>query len=74
MTAEAPILVRSFRAGRWTCTWSFRRPVNGEVAWLLCEWGPALPRPGELSKRQIEEYRRKRNAIFAELAEIYVDH
>ncbi len=68
MTAEAAALVRSYRVGRYTCTWTLRRPVRGAVVHSTCEWSPHLPR--SLTAGELREYRKGRAAVFDELARV----
>ena len=37
MSGAAPILVRSFRVGRYEFTMTFRTPKRGEVHWFTAE-------------------------------------
>jgi len=66
MTAEPPLLVRSFKVGRRSVTLSVPRPKAGAPVALAAEWSPDLPR--RLSKREWREYRAGRDALVADIA------
>jgi len=66
VTAEAAALVRSFRVGHRTVTWTIPNPAPGSVSHSVVEWEPDLPR--RLSKREWRQYRSGRDAIYAELS------
>jgi hypothetical protein len=61
-------LVRSFRVGKRTCTWTFARPVHGGVVHSAVEWVPDVPR--RLSKKEWRQYRSGRDAAVAELSRL----
>jgi hypothetical protein len=63
MSAETPLLVRTFKVGRYTVTMSFPRAVPGKPASVACEWQPTLP---VLSKRELYEYKQARDAAIQE--------
>lgn len=67
MSAEACVLIRSWPAGRYTCTLTVQRPKAGAMVHAVIEWAPEQPK--RLTDGEIAEYRRGRNAALAELSE-----
>ena len=65
MTAETPALVRTFRVGRRKVTLTVPQVRSGQVLHAATEWHPDVPR--RLSRREMAQYRRGRDAAFAEL-------
>ncbi len=69
--AEQAALVRSWRVGKRTVTATMPQPRRGQVRHTVMEWHPDMPR--RLSRRERRQYRKGRDAAFAELfAEIGV--
>jgi hypothetical protein len=66
MSASAAAIVRTFRVGKRTVTWTIPKPVVGSVSHSVVEWDPDLPR--RLSQREWQQYRAGRDAIYAELS------
>ena len=67
MSVEREVNCRSWRVGRWTVTLSISALTPGLGAAGVVEWSPALPgRP--LTPTELDEYRRGREAAFADLA------
>ncbi len=65
MTGEAAALVRTWRVGKRKCTRTVPRTRPGEVYSAAIEWHPDLPR--RLSRREWRQYRKGRDAAFADL-------
>lgn len=67
MTAESALISRTFAVGwRYRCTLTVPAPRVGAVACMVAEWEPSLPK--RLSAAELADYRRGRDAIFAEAA------
>jgi len=66
MSASTPLLVRSFRVGRFTCTFSAARSTTGAPACAVVEWTPHLP--DRLSQAELAQYRLGRDTAAAEIA------
>jgi hypothetical protein len=67
MSTEAPIYETTFTVGkRYRVRMAVQRPVEGKVTNLVCEWEPL---PKKLKPHELEEYRVKHNAEFADLGE-----
>ena len=66
MTTEAAVLVRSFRDGKRTVTWTIPKPRPGSVMHSATAWDPDLPM--HLSKCEWSDYRAGRDAIYTELS------
>jgi len=67
MSAEAAVLSRSWRVGRWTVTLSIPVLTPGLGAAGVVEWSPAMPgRP--LTPTELAEYRTGRDIALAEFA------
>lgn len=66
MPAEAA-LVRTWRAGAYTCTLTMRRPRPGETGAAVIEWEPHQPR--RLTDAEMRQYRAGRDLALAALAE-----
>lgn len=67
MSAEAAALSATFRVGRkYRCTVTIPPPRSGEARSAVFEWEPQVPL--RLTKAELGEYRRGRDAAFAELA------
>jgi hypothetical protein len=54
----------TFQVGRYACTMSFVWSTRA----LACEWTPHTPPSKSLSKKEIDQYRAGRDALFAEVA------
>ncbi len=65
MTAETPALVRTFRVGKRTVTITAPQMRAGKVSCAVVEWSPSMPT--RLSRREMAQYRRGRDAAFADL-------
>ena len=63
--AEQAALVRTWRVGRRTVTATMPQPRRGQVRHTVMEWSPDQPR--RLSQREWKQYRKGRDAAFAEL-------
>lgn len=62
-------LSTTFRVGRFTCAMSLDLdglPARGQAAALVMNWTPCVP--GKLSKDEIAQYRRGRDAFMGEVA------
>lgn len=67
MTTESALISRTFAVGwRYRCTLTVPAPRVGAVACVVAEWEPGLPK--RLSAAELADYRRGRDAIFAEAA------
>jgi hypothetical protein len=66
MSAEAALAVRSWKAGRYTCTLTVQRPRAGALVSCVIEWAPQVPH--RLTDGEISEYRAGRNTALAELS------
>jgi hypothetical protein len=51
----------TFRVGRYTCTMTYDTGTKH----LACEWDPHLPPRGELSRKELDQYRAGRDALMA---------
>jgi hypothetical protein len=68
MSAEAAALSVTFPVGRkYRCTVTIPPPRQGELRPVAFEWEPDVPR--RLTKKELRDYRRGRDAAFATLAE-----
>ena len=66
MSAEAAIAVRSWPAGRFTCTLTLSRPRPGALTSCSIEWQPE--RPARLSADELRQYRAGRDQALAEIS------
>lgn len=66
MSAQSPLLVRTWQVGNRTCTMAVPRPQPGQPVHLVIEWSPAMPR--RLSGDELDEYRAGRDAALADVA------
>lgn len=66
MSAEAALAMKSWKAGRYTCTLTVQRPKPGALMNATVEWEPEQPR--RLTERELAEYRRGRNAALVDLS------
>ncbi len=66
MSAEAAMAVRSWSAGRHTCTLTVQRPKASALVACVIEWAPV--QPVRLTDAEIAEYRAGRNKALAEVA------
>jgi hypothetical protein len=66
MSTEPAVSMRSWSAGRYTCTLTMRRPRPGDVVQTAIEWRPEQPR--RLTDVEIVEYRAGRNKALAEMS------
>ena len=58
--------MRSWRAGRYTCTLTMQRPKPGAVVSCSIEWAPKQSR--QLSDGEMTEYRAGRNRALAKIS------
>ena len=65
MPGEAAALVRTWKVGSRKVTMTAPNLRNGQVAMATIEWFPSTP--SKLSRREFKQYRKGRNAAFAEL-------
>ena len=63
--AEQAALVRTWRVGRRKVTVTVPQVRSGQVLHAAFEWDPNMPR--RLSRREWKQYRKGRDAAFAEL-------
>jgi hypothetical protein len=64
-----PLLRTTFRVGRrYRCTLTIPHIERGEALAMQTEWSPGIPK--RLSKREIQDYRRGRDAALAEVARL----
>ena len=68
MSAEAPLLMRSWRVGKFVAEITVPRPRPGEPVSVAIEWTPCLP--SSLSPSEMVEYRSGRDAALQELARL----
>jgi hypothetical protein len=66
MSAEAPIVTRTFPVGKFKCTVSIRRPTPAKRFNMLVEWSPWFPLRGQLSSKNLRQYQRGRDGAIAE--------
>jgi hypothetical protein len=67
MSAEAAALSVTFPVGRkYRCTVTIPPLRHGELRSTVFEWVPSVP--PRLTKQELRDYRRGRDAAFAELA------
>ena len=66
MSAEAAFCIRSWSAGKYTCTLAMRRLTPGTVVHTTIEWSPEQPK--RLTDDEIAEYRHGRNQALAEVS------
>jgi hypothetical protein len=66
MSASAALLVRTFRVGHRTVTWTVPPIAPGGVLHMACEWHPDTPR--RLAPFELRAYRAARAQLMAELA------
>jgi hypothetical protein len=59
-------ITSTFRVGRYRCTMSI--PLVKGVFVMSCEWEPDAPKPGTLTKKELRDYRRGRDALIEEVA------
>ncbi len=65
--AEKAALVRTWRVGKRKVTVTVPQIRTGQVLYAAFEWTPNMPR--RLSRREWRQYRKGRDAAFAELFE-----
>ncbi len=65
MTGESAALVRTWRVGRRRVTMTAPQVRIGQVGMATIEWAPDVPT--KLSKREIKQYMKGRDAAFTEL-------
>ncbi len=63
--AEKAALVRTWRVGKRKVTVTVPQIRTGQVLYAAFEWTPNMPR--RLSRREWRQYRKGRDAAFAEL-------
>ncbi len=65
MPAESAAMVRTWRVGKRRVTMTAPKLRNGHVSFAAMEWEPDVPT--KLSKREIKQYMKGRDAAFTEL-------
>ncbi len=65
MTAESAAIMRTWRVGKRKVTMTAPQVRIGQVGMATIEWAPDMPR--RLSRRELKQYRKGRDAAFAEL-------
>ncbi len=65
MPGEAAAMTRTWRVGKRRVTMTAPQIRSGQVAMATIEWHPDMPR--HLSRREWKQYRKGRDAAFAEL-------
>jgi hypothetical protein len=65
---ETPLIEREFRVGKRTVTMQVPRLECGELSVMNVMWEPDVPR--RLSDRECRQYRRGREAVFAEVSKL----
>lgn len=65
MSAESPVLIRTWRVGERTATLTVPNVHSGQTKAALIEWHPNTP--AKLTADELAQYRRGRNAALAEL-------
>ena len=68
MSAEAAVLSRSWRVGRWTATLTLPAVKPGTFVNAVVEWTPELP--NHLTPAEMKAYRVGRDTAVAELLEL----
>jgi hypothetical protein len=66
VSAEAPILIRSWKVGSHACTLTVPRPAACRALHAVFEWEPAVPE--RFSEAEWAQYRSGRDAALAEIA------
>lgn len=66
MSADAPLLTRTWHVGSRTVTFCVPRPTPGRAVHCLCEWSP--DEPTRLTPEEWQQYAAGRNAALAEMA------
>lgn len=66
MSAEAAAAVRTWRAGRYTCTLTVQRPQKGALTACSVEWAPETP--SRLTDAELAEYRTGRDAALVAIS------
>ena len=66
MSAEAPLLSRTWNVGPRTVKFVVPRPKPGRAVHCACEWAPDEPR--RLSPAEWQDYVAGRNAALADMA------
>ena len=66
MSATAAIAVRTWKAGRYTCTLTMQRPMPGSLAIACMEWAPEMPT--RMTDDEMLEYRQGRNQALAAIS------
>lgn len=67
MSAEAALLVRSWKVGSRTVTMTVPKPRGKRPAFPVMDWSPQVPR--NLTADEWAQYRAGRDAALAELAQ-----
>lgn len=68
MSAESPLIVRTWPVGGFTATLTVPR-VNGDAtASAVIEWTPSVP--SRLTEQEVAQYRAGRNRALAEVAQL----
>ncbi len=65
MPGESAAIMRTWRVGKRRVTMTAPKIRIGQVGTATIEWHPDMPR--KLSRRALKQYRKGRNAAFAEL-------
>ena len=65
--AQAAIVHRIFRVGKYTCEMTIAQPERGKVGFSTCEWSPDVPVFRELTPAEQRQYLEGRYAALAEL-------
>ncbi len=65
MPGEAAAMTRTWRVGKRRVTMTAPKLRNGQVAMATIEWLPTMP--SKLSRREWKQYRKGRDAAFADL-------
>jgi len=65
MSAEAALLVHSFKVGRRTCTLTFPKPKPSGAIIFTADWEPDIP--GPLSQEETHQYRAELQAAMREV-------
>jgi hypothetical protein len=58
----------TFRVGRFTAE------MTVGMLGMTCEWSPHEPKPGEISKKDLKQYRAGRDKLLAQFAEMVGDN
>src|SRR5581483_11686094 len=67
VSAVAALAVKSWKAGRYTCTLTLQRPRPTALVNAVIEWAPEQPK--RLTDAELAEYRAGRNKAMADLSQ-----